>query len=311
MDAPSPYAFDKYEKPAPLPLPLPPAQPPPPPEPPACFPPALSLATEVTPPVSSETTEVVGYGVARGSHVGREVLAASVADATVMAHGGANGAGWSRGASVAQPPLQTFSNEKTVVRATVATEELYPGDGGGGSQQGYAPAAATPEPEELEDEAARELRLAMEEETRYYQESDVRAPAVVESEDGDERNHERFLDGPEMSATAMGGNPEGHTLPEQAELQPAESAGGAVEGRESGEGEGDDGELARVLEEARLEQEHARLGRGREEEEEEMLARVMEESRLEQERRDEEQMEFRRVRKPAKTWLAACCFYGI
>lgn len=273
MDAPTPYAVEQYN---------PPAQPDPPPEPPARVPPTSSLATEASPPASSEPSEVSGSGVtgdpdvAGGvwrAHEGKS-LVTPAADARAVAHaGGVKGAGWSGSEGspaaqplVAQPRLQGLSDDNAV-EETASTEERYQGDGVVSSQQGQA-AAAMPDPDEVGDEAARELRLALEEETRYY-ESGVHDPAVAADDDGGERAGALLLNGPDGAATA--------------------------EGAGSGEGEGGDEEMARVLEQSRLEEERAKLAKVREEEEEEMVARVMEESRLEQERRDEEQLEFRRV----------------
>lgn len=295
MDAPTPYAVKQNK---------PPAQPDPPPEPPARVPPTSSLAMEASPPASSEPSEVVGSGVTGDPDAAGGVwpaqegksLATPAADARVVAHaGGVKDTGWSgsEGASaaqplVAQPRLQGLSDD-IAVEETASTEERYQGDGVVNSQQGQA-AAAMPDPEEVEDEAARELRLALEEETRYY-ESGVHATA---DDDGGERSGALLLNGPDGAATAVTGRAEGYSLAEH--LHPSGAAGDAsAEGAVSGEGEGGDEELVRVLEQSRVEEERAKLAKAREEEEEEMVARVMEESRLEQQRRDEEQLDFRRV----------------
>lgn len=70
-----------------------------------------------------------------------------------------------------------------------------------------------------------------------------------------------------------------------------------VGGTGNGEGQDVDDDLARVLEESRLEAKwQASLKAAEEKKEEDMLARVMEESRREQERRDSEHLELQKVR---------------
>lgn len=163
------------------------------------------------------------------------------------------------------------------------------GGGGGGVPGAYSTAggvaaprplqhaAGSAAPDEDEDEAARELRIALEEEIEFY--GSKGSPAPV----------------PAAAAAASGSG----YLPTSAA---ADTSGGmaaaaAARNAEAG-GQQQQDELAWVLEQSRLE---AELEKSRqavaEEGEEEMLARVLEESRREQEKKNAEELELQRVSK--------------
>ena len=281
----------------PSPLPLPPPPPPPPPLPPGN-------------PIGASAGASSGLGE-RG--------------------GGVAVAGGSVGAVVVPRPLLVGSAE-------AQTADAWSGGGVGAARR--FPAGALEEGRlDEEDEDERALRVAMEEEHRYFegQENGGGVVGVVASDDGHARHDGGVLasaanlgagggagEGDDRGSRVPPGEPLAHVAG-RAEVVGGANVGGGDVGVENVVGGGEiggdnvdganivgdnvvgggdgreveveaevDEDLARVLEQSRLEAE----GQGslRAEREEEVMARVMEESRQEQERRNMEQLEFQRVR---------------
>ena len=156
---------------------------------------------------------------------------------------------------------------------------------------------ALEEEEEEEDEDERDLRVALEEEKRYFDGLNG-GNGALDASIGHSPNGVRA-----QPAKVGAGDPD-TGVPQTGELLAPAARVGTEANVDDNAGGGDvgddevDEELARVLEQSRLEAEEQMSLRTEEEEgEEEMMARVMEESRQEQERRNMEQLELQRVRR--------------
>lgn len=153
--------------------------------------------------------------------------------------------------------------------------------------------------ENVEDKDERDLRLAMEEEARYYSLVGETAAATAAGESRDVAAPARPGDNHLLPVAADVSASVSYLPPVELQLSEAGNSGlarGMVDSGGAGKQDADD-DLARVLEQSRLEAErHASQAAGDGGGDE--MARAMEESRREQERTDmEEQLEFQRVRK--------------
>lgn len=223
--------------------------------------------------------------------------------------------GYGRGVAVAGELVGAVASQQPLRAGSAEPQTADARNRGGGMDAARWYPAGAPEQGggfEGEDEDERALRIALEEEHRYFEGQEDGSGVDVEEEsdasfDGRAR-HGAGAPAANVGAGAGGAPPGGSRVPPgkpltrvagEAKVWVETSVGGDNVGGDSvGGGDGRevevDEDLARVLEQSRLEAE-AQVSL-RAEGEEEMMARVMEESRQEQERRNMEHLELQRVR---------------
>lgn len=205
---------------------------------------------------------------------------------------GAPGGSFTAGGMAAQsPPVQHQHQLYQVPPSAMYTQRLESGTAAGGTEGG-AVGTRPPLWDLTEDEDERDLRIALEEESRFYG-NEVTAGTAAAS-----CVNEPFST-PTTVANAgssfLGAAAAASAAPEVAGVGGAVASNASASSQQQQQQQQHD-ELAWVLEQSRLEAELHKSRRTMEEEgEEAMMARVLEESRREQETRTAELQEFERV----------------